>query len=321
VAPRGLAREVRWRRIPVGSGAAAGVVPLPLGEVGRGGPVALIAAGVHGDEGPWGSLAIRHLLRRLAPERLIGTLRLLPVANPLAMEANRRCAPLDSLDLNRCFPGDPGGSHTEMLAHAIAQEAIAGADVAIDLHGGGSWAVNAFAFRFAGSEELAEAVGAPLILDNHHQAMGPVTLTTCARARGARVVAIEMGGHSAAEDPWAERIAQGVERVLVAAGVLTPSPDLPPAPRPLPIGPSAVLRPRRGGILVPHADQSQVGTVVPGGTLLGELRDPATWRRLEAFRAPFPRTALMLLRPMLAVLEAGAMTYVVADPDAAPSRG
>ena len=41
----------------------------------------------------------------------------------------------------------------------------------------------------------------------------------------------------------------------------------------------------------------------------------ATMETMEVFVAPYPETAILLLRPRLAVLEEGAMTYVVASPE------
>jgi len=305
--------KVKWRSVPVGAGAASGTVPLPVGTAGDVSPRALIAAGVHGDEGPWGALAIRKLIGRITPDRLIGSLILLPVSNPTAMETNRRTSPLDSLDLNRCFPGDEGGTHTEMLAAAIVREALDSADVVIDLHGGGSWAMNAFAFSFPGGKDLALAIGAPFIVDASRRDLGSVTLTTQGLARGKRVVAVEMGGHSSVEDAWAERLADGVERALVAARVLKPDPKLAPAPLSRPVPPPIVLRPSRGGLFRPRLGEEANGMIVPKGTVLGTVVDPGSFRTLESLRAPFGETALLLIRPMLAVVEAGAMSYVVSD--------
>src|SRR5690242_1102898 len=105
-----LIDAIVWQRVSVGAGAAVGAVELAVGSVGRGKPVGLITAGVHGDEGPWGSWAIHKLLEQTSPDDLQGTLRVVPVANPLAMEADARNAPLDMLDLNRVFPGNMEGS-------------------------------------------------------------------------------------------------------------------------------------------------------------------------------------------------------------------
>ncbi|TMF28369.1 MAG: hypothetical protein E6I28_00685 [Chloroflexi bacterium] len=96
-----------WRDFPLAVGAAAGTLNLRIGGVGQGKPVVTVTAGVHGDEGPWSARAIHQMLERTPMSDLIGTLRVVPVSNPLAMEADARCAPLDVLDLNRVFPGNP----------------------------------------------------------------------------------------------------------------------------------------------------------------------------------------------------------------------
>lgn len=311
-----LADQVAWREVWVGAGAAAGSAALPVGSVGSGRPVALLAAGVHGDEGPWGAWAIRLLLERVPARWLAGSLRLLPMANPLAMAADARCAPPDGLDLNRSFPGREDGSHTEMLAASIVREALSGADAVIDLHGGGSWCVNAFCHVFRGGEDLARAIGAPFMVDADARDLGSVSLTTYARTQGARVTAVEMGGRGAAEAHWADRIADGLVRALATIGVLVP--DLAPMPggSSVHVGPTRVLRPRAGGVFLPEVDEGAVGTEVPGGTQLGRLVHAGTFAVVETFVAPFPRTALLLLRPTVAALDAGAMTYVVAEPGA-----
>ena len=95
---------------------------------------------------------------------------------------------------------------------------------------------------------------------------------------------------------------------------MTPAPSDSQPPEPVNVGPTKVLRPSRGGVFVPRLGADDVGTIVPGGTVLGHLHDPVTMQSAEAFEAPFPDTALLLLRPTLAVIEGVAMTYVVAPP-------
>jgi hypothetical protein len=302
---------ITWQRYPIGAGAASGEVSLTIGELrGGDGPTALITAGIHGDEGPWGGWAIQKLLQQTPLNELLGTLRLVPAANPLAMEADARNAPLDTLDLNRAFPGDPSGSHTERLAAALVEYALPSVDVVIDLHGGGSWCVNAFVFEFGGSEDLAHAFPAPFRVTGPDRA---VTLTGYARTLGIRATAVEMGGRSHHEGQWADRIAAGLRRALAVAGVMTPV-AAPLTEIAVPVGQTTVLRPMRGGIFIPEVREAQVGTVVAKGTRLGAVVDPATCEELEVFSAPFEQTALLLLRPMVARIEGGAMTYVVAEP-------
>jgi hypothetical protein len=282
--------------------------------VGEGSPEALVTAGIHGDEGPWGAWAIHKMLKGATLDELQGTLRIVPVANPLAMEADARCSPLDDLDLNRVIPGNPGGSHTERLADALTRHALGDAESVIDLHGGGSWCVNSFAFQFPGSEAMARAFQPPIFVDAK---LRNSTLTGYARSRGARVTAVEMGGRCGDEEGWAARIAGGLRRALGVAGIMTFAPYEPGLPEPVKVGPTHVLRPSKSGIFSPVIGAKSVGTVVAGGTVLGRLLDPVTMEAMEVFEAPYPETAILLLRPRLAVVEEGAMTYVVASPEEA----
>lgn len=303
---------IAWRDVKVAADVAHGTIEVRVGQVGRDGPGTLLTAGVHGDEGPWGALAIRQALD-LPLDRLQGRLTVVLASNPLAQQADARNAPLDQLDLNRSFPGDPDGSHTQRLAAALAP-LIEDADVAMDLHGGGSWCVNAFTFRMPGGEALAARTGAPFLMDAPEK---PGTLGSHAAAHGARVVALEMGGRSRDELAWAERIASAVRGVATEAGSLSDVGDrLPPAP--VEVRDSSVLTPPVGGIFVPTLREDAVGTIADGGTELGRVLDAATLAPLHVFRAPHPRTALLLLRPHVAVLPGGAMTYVVAIPEETP---
>lgn len=299
--------QLSWRKVAVPGTASTGEVQLYIGEAGTQGPRTLLTAGIHGDEGPWGALALRRALDVDSAE-LTGRLSVIVTANPLAVQEDLRNAPVDTLDLNRMFPGNTAGSHTEALAAALAPTAEQ-ADVVIDLHGGGSWCVNAFVFRFAESETLAEAVGAPFIVDAPDK---KGTLTQYARSHGARVVAIEMGGRGRNEIAWRDRLASGVRRVLERERILVSK--TPPADPGQEVGLSTVLRPPIGGIFVPAVREDHVGTVVQQGTELGTVLDMNTLEPRHVFTAPYPQTALLLLRPHICIVEGGAMTYVVAEP-------
>ncbi|MEM6283689.1 MAG: M14 family metallopeptidase, partial [Chloroflexota bacterium] len=264
--------SITWKTVPLMAGAGVGQIDLGIGEAGSGSPVGLVTAGVHGDEGPWGALAIRKLLLNTDIDDLTGTLRIVPVANPFAMQADARNAPFDTLDLNRQFPGNAEGSHTERLAALLTEHAVADADYVIDLHGGGSWCVNAFAFQMPGGEALSKAFGAPFIVNAPDRT---VTLTGYARSQGATVAAIEMGGCSEAEDQWADRIAKGLRRAFGVAGVLKPAQDAATTTS-LPVGATKVLRPSRGGVFLPVLRTDAVGTVISKGTEMGHLIDPTT---------------------------------------------
>ena len=103
---------------------------------GRGdGPTIGISGAIHGNE-PTGTEIILELYRVLQNTPIRGRLLLLPVANPRAYAQNRRFTPIDELNLNREFPGDPGGTYTQQLAAAITREFLEVIDVHLDFHSG-----------------------------------------------------------------------------------------------------------------------------------------------------------------------------------------
>ena len=306
---RTLRDAMTWTDYPVQASLATGTVNVRVGVVGSGGPVGVLTASVHGDEGPWGTLAINRLLDRTPLSELKGTLRVVPVAHPLATEADARQTHLDLLDLNNAFPGDAEGTHTQRLAAVLAEHALDGSDVVLDVHGGGSWNINCFTYRFPGGEELAEWMGTPLILDGIDR---PGSLTGYARGNGAIGVWIEMGGRGEFEEDRAATVTDGLRRALGKTGVLTPA-DLPDAPGVVGTAKSALCV-TRPGIYRPIKREADLGSVVAQGTLIGELLDPVTSEVMEQFTAPYPKTMLALIRPTLARIESvGQVVAMVAE--------
>lgn len=303
-----LKDAVVWEQHPVPSTAAYGNLQVHIGRVGSGSPVGLLTASVHGDEGPWGVRAITKLLETTPLSDLKGSLRVVPVANPMAMEADSRYSALDVLDLNSTFPGNANGSHTQRLAAVLAEQAVDGADVVLDVHGGGSWCVNCFVYRFEGSHDVADWIGAPFVINGPDR---PTSLTGYARSKGAKGVWIEMGGRGTQEEVWAERIATGLRRALGKSGVLTEA-NL-PATTSVVGGMTTPLRASTAGIFLPVAREADLGGIVPQGTVIGHLLDPVTNAIIETFRAPYPQSALTLLRPTLARIEGGGLAGAVAE--------
>jgi predicted deacylase len=304
--------SLAWHEIQVTAHAAARYIPLVYAEAGQQGKRVTLIAGTHGDEGPWSALAIKGLLQNPVAS-LTGRLRVIFTANALAAEVDRRNSWIDSpnsVDLDGCFPGNANGSHTERLAAQIAP-LVADSDVVIDLHGGGSWCVNAFVKRFEGSESIAADLGAPFISNAPNK---PGGLTTYARSLGIQVVNIEVGGRSRDEMVWCDRIQKGLERTLFNLNVL--SLETPPAPpeKSIDVGKTNAVRAKVGGIFVPSVREQAVGTIVPQGTELGKILDLHTLAESQIIQAPFAQTCLMLLRPNVCVVEGSALLYVLAEP-------
>jgi predicted deacylase len=102
------------------------------------GKIVLVSAGVHGDEFE-GMATLHKLFEELDPSQMSGTLVAVPVANPPAYEAGLRTNPDDRQDMARIFPGDPAGTVTEQLAHALTERFMRHVDFYCDLHSAGQY--------------------------------------------------------------------------------------------------------------------------------------------------------------------------------------
>ena len=116
---------------------------LPIGEqlmirknvIGYGGGKRLcIVTGTHGDELE-GQMVCYEMARRLGQDlrSLDGTVEIYPALNPLGIDTMMRGIPNFDLDMNRIFPGNPGGTMIEQAAYAIVED-LKGAGLVIDVH-------------------------------------------------------------------------------------------------------------------------------------------------------------------------------------------
>src|SRR5437763_468636 len=120
------------------------------------GPVLFVDAGVHGGEYPAIEAVIR-LSNMLDPKKISGTVILMPVLNlPAFRTRTPFVCPIDNVNPNRVFPGDPRGSYSEQMTHACINEFVVHADAYVDLHGGDiPEALVPFVICTAGKDEVA----------------------------------------------------------------------------------------------------------------------------------------------------------------------
>lgn len=112
-------------------------VMIPITVIAHGaGPSVLVLGGNHGDEYQ-GQVAIMKLARALTEGQVQGRLILIPSLNFPAALASTRLSPIDGMNLNRAFPGDPHGPVTSQIAHYLAHELFPICDAVIDIHSGG----------------------------------------------------------------------------------------------------------------------------------------------------------------------------------------
>jgi uncharacterized protein len=244
----------------------------------RPGPAVLVTGGIHGSE--YASIdAVVRLGASLDPKSVTGQVLCLPVMNPSAFwERTAYVSPIDSLNLNRVFPGKPKGSFSERLAHHLVEKAICRADAYIDMHGGDiPEALVPFNLYYetgnpqvdAKSRSMAEVYGPPALIAQRSQD-APVSGLGYATAAmlGVPAIIAEDGGAGQYDSATAERMLRGVENVLRSLEVIEgPVRNLPPPRR---FARFSWVRTRQRGFF--RAD-AKVGDEVVAGQSLGRLID------------------------------------------------
>ncbi len=97
-------------------------------------PRLCVVTGTHGDEleGQYVCYALQRRIQA-APEHLTGIVDIYPALNPLGLDTITRGMPMFDLDMNRIFPGAPGGPAAEFIASELMDD-LRGASCAVDLH-------------------------------------------------------------------------------------------------------------------------------------------------------------------------------------------
>ena len=205
------------------------VIVGPQAKPGKG----LVAIGsTHGDEIE-GPIAIKHLLREIKTEDVLGRILLIPVINPMAWKANRRETPDDGVNFNRAFPGNAKGSVTYRLADFVTRFIFPQVHVVLDIHAGGEVArfpetanvhFMSDPVQRKAMEETARGFGTKFIMQ--YQNLTPGLLTGLAEDLGKISVGTEMGWGRAAQVAGVSMSKQGVLTAAVKQGLLKG--DLPP---------------------------------------------------------------------------------------------
>jgi N-alpha-acetyl-L-2,4-diaminobutyrate deacetylase len=207
---------------------AWGVTRIPLAVIANGrGSTVILEGGNHGDEYE-GPIAISELIRELDPAEVQGRLILMPANNVHAVLAGRRTSPVDGLNFNRTFPGDPRGTITQQISAFMSDHLFPIADAFLDLHSGGSSLnilpsaaiepVDDPAHRRKNIEAVV-AFDAPctVIISNLGD---PRTATAAAVRAGLVTVGTEAGGGGTVSLEALEMTRRGVRNVLSHLGVL-----------------------------------------------------------------------------------------------------
>ncbi len=213
---------------------AWGALMIPIAVIRNGeGPTALLTGANHGDEYE-GPIALQSLVHEIDLDRVSGRIIVVPYMNAPAFWAGKRTSPLDGVNMNRCFPGNPMGSPTEKIADYFMRKLLPLADVVVDIHSGGK------------SLEFIPFAAAHLLDDGDQQAAciaamrafsAPYSMTlreidavgmydSAAEDAGKVFVSTELGGGGTTRPETVAIAKRGLTNVLKHAGILEGSPEL-----------------------------------------------------------------------------------------------
>jgi N2-acetyl-L-2,4-diaminobutanoate deacetylase len=193
--------------------------------------------------------------------------------------AAARTSPVDGLNFNRVWPGNPYGSITEQIAAYVAQRIFPIADAFLDLHSGGSSLdiLPSAIIEPSGDADLhrrniaaVQAFDAPytVVISNHGDQR---TATATACRAGLVTVGTEMRGCGTVSLDALDICRRGVRNVLSHLGVMEiSSTSKPPAARPILAlnGPDSYIYAPADGVFEPfHANGEAVSAGQPAGRI------------------------------------------------------
>lgn len=214
--------KIKWsdNRNPIGHYPVS-IICLANGD----GPTLLLTGGVHGDEFE-GPVALMRLVQHLGVDDIQGRIIIIPALNAAAVLESSRVSPIDRLNMNRAFPGDPDGTPTQMIAHYIETVLLPHCDAVIDLHSGGKAAIFAPCVLTAIDDSetgrrnmaLSQAFAAPYLwvagANNDNR-----SLNSAAVRQQVAMIAAELGGGGGCDPSMTDFVEKALMRCLHHLGI------------------------------------------------------------------------------------------------------
>lgn len=207
---------------------AWGSVMIPITQIKKGvGPTALLTGGNHGDEYE-GPIALFCLAERTDFNNIQGRILIIPAMNYPAFQSATRISPIDSVNLNRAFPGKPDGTITQIIADYFSRTLLPMADYVLDMHSGGKtldFLPFAACHRLDDSEQqercraARDAFQAPyqvMMLDIDAESM----YDTQVENMGKVFVTTELGGVGTTSPRTVAIAKRGVDNFLIHSGIM-----------------------------------------------------------------------------------------------------
>jgi predicted deacylase len=298
-------------------------LPLYVACSPKSGPTVVAIGGTHGDEYE-GPVGLKNLVAELDPKSLVhGRLIVIPVLNVPAFQVDMRQSPLDGVNMNRAFPGDPRGTITSRIAHFITTQVLNRADIVIDIHSGGApmEIVRTMSFHqvhdpdaYARFRETALLFGTPFVMI-YTSDMGTGLLTEEAEKMGKITIGSELGFGASTDLAGVRWAHHGTLNVMRHYGLLDePLADLTPAAldRQRVISATDIDR----WITAPVSGISEplqpVGAFVTAGTPVTRIHDFDRWDE-PALEVVADQDGYVLARKFRAVTKQGEVVMVIAQ--------
>jgi len=272
--------------------------PVILVNGGEDGPALWIQSAIHGDEFD-GMSAIWRVLAAVDPRQLRGSLILFPALNISAFEARQRVSPVDGLDVNRVFPGDPHGSYTRRLAHVVEQAVLEYADFLVDLHGGG----NEFSVVYytlyhaapnaagAASEQLAKAAGSRLVWGSNDLWLQDGLFTRVTKA-GIPAMLVECGGEGRLHEHNVHDHERSLINMMRHLGMIDGAPEVPAPDAYVDMRSADFFHGTMGGVVTALV---KLGELVEQGQPVVQIRD-VFGHEVEVVTAPSGPAVLLAVK-------------------------
>lgn len=201
-------------------------IPVTLINGEKSGPTLTLIGGTHGYEyAP--IIALQKTAQEIEAKDLSGNIIIVHVANmPSFLGRTIYYSPVDQLNLNRTYPGNPQGSLTERITHAITTHIIEQSDYLVDMHSGdGNEALRPYIYMpHTGNEDMDATIkGMALSFGIDHIIIDRTAVTApensiftdmTALSRGIPAMTTEVGGAGSTDAHWVEKNLTGIKNLM-----------------------------------------------------------------------------------------------------------
>jgi len=187
----------------------------------------LCLGGTHGNEYE-GQIAVKRLCSDLNSDQMTGRVILVPQLSESACRASSRTSPLDGVNMNRAFPGNPRGTISYRIASFVKQYLFPQTRVVIDIHAGGvegAFPVCTSFHPIPDPAQRAEIAKVSQLFDTefafiYSSAMASGLLTDEAEAEGKITLGGEFGAGASTDVAGVRHAYEGIRNVLRHYGLL-----------------------------------------------------------------------------------------------------